>query len=173
MLKKDRQGKHGGHPTILSRWYIILYDRIALETHINKADEHLARTQQKYRDIPRSQQLRQRKGQQSEGHEELDYAVDPNTGWIFYRQSRGNLRTSASGSRANLQAASSSSSTWTKLSGRQAIGIFRILQVLTGGEFFLTVRTGFGCLEKHFQPTDGGWCEQYTTNTARTELHTT
>ena len=55
MLNKDRQGKHGGHPTILSRWYddeeyrkslsdigwrehhIILYDRIALETHIYKA----------------------------------------------------------------------------------------------------------------------------------------
>ena len=40
-------------------------------------DEHLARTQQEYRDIPRSQQLRQRKGQQFEGNEELDYAVDP------------------------------------------------------------------------------------------------
>ena len=55
MLKKARQGKHGGHPTILSRWYadeeyrkslsdigwrehhIILYDRIALEKHISKA----------------------------------------------------------------------------------------------------------------------------------------
>ena len=52
MLKKARQGKHGGHPTILSRWYddqkyrkslsdmgwgehrIMLYDRVALETHI-------------------------------------------------------------------------------------------------------------------------------------------
>ena len=55
MLKKARQGKHGGHPTILSRSYdyekyrkslsdigwrehhIILYDRIALETYIYKA----------------------------------------------------------------------------------------------------------------------------------------
>ena len=48
MLKKDRQGKHGGHPTILSRWYadeeyrkslsdIGWRDRIALETHIYKA----------------------------------------------------------------------------------------------------------------------------------------
>ena len=52
ILNKDRQGKHGGHPTILSRWYgdeehrkslsakgwkghhIMLYDRIALEKHI-------------------------------------------------------------------------------------------------------------------------------------------
>ena len=51
MLKKARQGKHGGHPTILERWCadkryrgsleehdigekeIMLYDRIALERH--------------------------------------------------------------------------------------------------------------------------------------------
>ena len=51
MLKKARQAKHGGHPTILSRWYaeesyrcslaehnigereVILYDRIALERY--------------------------------------------------------------------------------------------------------------------------------------------
>ena len=51
MLKKERQEKHGSHPTILSRWYaqegyrkslaehnigekeIMLYDRIALERH--------------------------------------------------------------------------------------------------------------------------------------------
>ena len=55
MLKKARQGKHGGHPTILSRRYAcdeyrkslsdigwrehhtILYDRIALEKHIYQA----------------------------------------------------------------------------------------------------------------------------------------
>ena len=75
-------------------------------------DEYLAGTQQEYRDIPRRQQIRQRKGQQFEGHEDIDYVVDPNTGWRFYRQSRRNLQTSASGSPANLQAASSSSSTW-------------------------------------------------------------
>ena len=52
MLKKARQGKHGRHPTILSRWYadeeyrkslsakgwkehhIMLYDRISVEKHI-------------------------------------------------------------------------------------------------------------------------------------------
>ena len=51
-------------------------------------DEHLARTQQDYRDIPRNQQIRQRRGQQFEGNEEYDYAVDPKTGWRFYRQSR-------------------------------------------------------------------------------------
>ena len=38
-------------------------------------DEHLARTQQEYRDILRSQQIRQRKGQQFEGHEDFDYVV--------------------------------------------------------------------------------------------------
>ena len=75
-------------------------------------DELLARTQQEYRDVPRSQRMRQRKGQQFEGNEEHDFAVDPKTGWRFYRQSQGNLQTSASGSRANLQTASSSSSTW-------------------------------------------------------------
>ena len=173
MLEKARQGKHGGHPTIPSRWYgdeeyekslsaigwkehhIMLHDRIALEKHICIAtraerienskhwiltanaeggtqqslnqrpdfaqakreckrlhDEHLARTQQEYRDIPRSQQIRQRKGQQFEGNEEYDNAVDPKTGWRFYRQSQGNLQTSSSGSRGNLQEASSSSSTW-------------------------------------------------------------
>ena len=40
-------------------------------------DEHLARTQQEYRDFPRSPQKRQRKGQRFEDHEDLDYAVDP------------------------------------------------------------------------------------------------
>ena len=149
MLKKTRQGKHGGHSAILARWYasesyrksisaigwrehhILLYDRIALEKHFYKAtgaeriqmannwiltatsevgphlpldqrpdfvqakreckrlrDEHLARTQQEYRDIPRSQLIRKRKGQHFGGHEEFDCTVDPNTGWRFYRQSR-------------------------------------------------------------------------------------
>ena len=39
--------------------------------------------------------------------------------------------------------------------GRRAIGILIILQALTSGEFFLRVRTGFVCLEKNLQPTDG------------------
>ena len=41
---------------------------------------------------------------------------------------------------------------------------------LTTGEFFLRVRTGFGCLEKNLQPTDGG-VNSAPTNAARTELH--
>ena len=40
-------------------------------------DEHLARTQEENRTIPRSQQIRQRNGQQFKGNEEYDYAVDP------------------------------------------------------------------------------------------------
>ena len=58
-LKKARQGKHGGHPTILSRWYacdecrkslsdigwrehhIILYDRIALDKRTSKPLQEL------------------------------------------------------------------------------------------------------------------------------------
>ena len=75
-------------------------------------DEHQARTQEEYRTIPRSQQLRQRKGQQFEGNEEYDYAVDPKTVWRFHRGSRWNLQTTSSRSRANLQTASSSSSKW-------------------------------------------------------------
>ena len=75
-------------------------------------DEHLAKTQEEYRTIPRSQQVRQRKGQQFEDNEEYDYAVDPETGWRFHKGSRGNLQTTSSGSWANLQTASSSSSKW-------------------------------------------------------------
>ena len=50
-------------------------------------DEHLARSQEEYRTIPRSQQVRQRKEQQFEGTEEYDYAVDPQTSWRFYKES--------------------------------------------------------------------------------------
>ena len=75
-------------------------------------EQYLGRTQQEYKDIPRRQQIRQRKRQQFEGHEDLDNVVDSSTGWRFYRQSRGNLQMSASGSRPNPQTASSSSSTW-------------------------------------------------------------
>ena len=66
-------------------------------------DEHLARTQQAHRTIPRSQQVRQREGQQFEANEEYDYAVDPKTGRRFYK-----------GSQENLPTASSSSSHWDR-----------------------------------------------------------
>ena len=41
--------------------------------------------------------------------------------------------------------------------GRRAIWIPSILHGLTIRDFFLRVRTGFGCLEKKRQPTDGVW----------------
>ena len=98
-------------------------------------DEHLVRTQQEYRDIPRSKQRRQRKGQQFEGHEELDYTVDPNTGWRFYRQSRGNLRQARGPICKQLRHRRQRG---TKPSGRRAIEILSILQVLTCGDFPLS-----------------------------------
>ena len=61
-------------------------------------DEHLARTQQDYRTIPRSKQVRQRKGQAFEGIEQYDDAVDPQTCWRFYPESRGDLPTASSSS---------------------------------------------------------------------------
>ena len=61
-------------------------------------DEHLARTQQAYRTIPRSQQVRQRKEQQFEGIKEFDDTADPKTGSSFHKESRGNLPTASSSS---------------------------------------------------------------------------
>ena len=49
-------------------------------------DEHMAKTQPDYRTIPRSQHVSQRKGQAFEGIEAYDYAVDPCTGWRFYKR---------------------------------------------------------------------------------------
>ena len=49
-------------------------------------DKYMARTQQQYRTILRSQQVRQRKEHQFEGIEKYDYAVDPRIGWRFYKQ---------------------------------------------------------------------------------------
>ena len=59
-------------------------------------DEHVTRTQQDYRTIPRDQQARQRKGQAFEGIDEHDYRVDPQTGWKFKRESQGDLLPSSS-----------------------------------------------------------------------------
>ena len=96
-------------------------------------DQHLARTQQDCRTIPRSQQVRQRKEQQFERIEEFDFAVDPKTGWMFYKESRWNT------SSWNSQHSSRSDDLW----------------------IFLRVRTSFGCLEKNIQSTDGE-VKQYT-----------
>ena len=99
-------------------------------------DEHLARTQQEYRDIPRRDQIRQRKGQQFEGHEEYDYAVDPNTVGDSTDSSRGetcrHLCQARGPTRTQLR---HRRQRWTKPSGRRAIGTLSILQVLTSGDF--------------------------------------
>ena len=166
MLEKARQGKHGRHPTILSRWYA---DNVSHRVEKNTTqrcttdspwrststpqqelrefkirsiltlnadggtqhslnqrpefaqakreskrlhDELLARTQEEDRTFPRSQQIRQRKGQQFEGNERIWLR-----GWPWNRSEvlqrvAGNLQAISSGSRDNLQTASSSSSTW-------------------------------------------------------------
>ena len=54
-------------------------------------DEYMARTQQEYRTIPRSQQVRQRTEQAFEGIEEYDYAVEPRTGWEVLSTGAGKL----------------------------------------------------------------------------------
>ena len=54
-------------------------------------DEQNARTQQEKRTIPRSQQVRQRKGQAFEGIEEYAYTVGHRTGWRFYEQQQGDF----------------------------------------------------------------------------------
>ena len=61
-------------------------------------DEDMAKTQQEYRTIARSQRVRQRKGQAFEGIEQYDDAVDPQTGWRFYPESWGDLPTASSSS---------------------------------------------------------------------------
>ena len=86
-----------------------------------------------------------KKQQQFEG-----YAVDPETRWRFYNESRGNLSTA------------SLSSSGIKPTGRRAIGILSILQGLTIGEhFFSELGPVSVAWRKTLQTTDGE-CEQYT-----------
>ena len=93
--------------------------------------------------LPTLTELKRKITKNSVHHEDLDYAVDPITGWRFYKRSR-----------ANLQTTSSSRAKWdqTHCKTSESPDDWRI---------FLRVRTGFGCLEKNLQPTDGR-CEQYT-----------
>ena len=175
MLKKARQGKHGRHPTILSRWYgdeeyrkslsaigwkehhIMLYDRIALEKHIYIAtraeriqdSKHWivtanaeGGTQQSLNQRPDFAQAKReckhtiarrahgknptriqshssqstnktaKKGNNLKATKTLTTSLTRKTGRRFFKQSRGNLQTTSLGSRANLQTASSSLSTW-------------------------------------------------------------
>ena len=187
----------------------MLYDRIALETHIYKSsraeriqiannwiltgvtqiplnqrpdfakakgeckrshDEHLARTQQEYRDIPRSQQIRQRKGHQFEGPEAVttsltqaqvgDSTDSRGETCRHLRQARG---PTCKQLRHRCQRG-------TNPSGRRAIGILSILQVLTIGDFFLMRWVPVAWRKTSSQPT--GSVNSTPTYTARTELHT-
>ena len=105
---------------------------------------------------------RQRKGQQIEGNEEYDCAVQgrgetcrhlrqdggPTCRQLRYRRQRG-----------------------TKPIGRRAIGILSILLTLTTGEFFSELRqVSVAWRETSSQPT--GCVHSTPTNTARTDLHT-
>ena len=100
-------------------------------------DEHLGRTQKEYRTIPRSQQVRQRKGQSFEGiDEEYDYAVAPKTGWMFHKGSRRRTcRQLCQGHGATCRQLRHRQQIGTEPIGRRTIGILSILQALTiGGE---------------------------------------
>ena len=69
-------------------------------------------------------EIRQRKGQQFQGNEEYDYAVDPKTGWMFYRHLRQDRGPTCKKLRHRRQ-------TGIKPIGRRAIGILSVLQALT------------------------------------------
>ena len=85
-----------------------------------------ARTQQEYRTIPRSQQVRQRKEQAFEGTEEYDYAVDPRAGGSI------NKRRETCRLRRHRPRQQSGNTTI----GRQEVGIPGFLHSLTLREFF-------------------------------------
>ena len=86
--------KEGGQQPLHQRHDFAQAKRECKKLH----DEHMAKTQQDYRTIPRRQQIRQRKRQAFEGIEEYDYAIDPRTSWRFHKESRGDLPTASSSS---------------------------------------------------------------------------
>ena len=88
--------------------------------------------------------------------------LTPKTCWRFYKGSRGNLQTNSSGSQANPQTASLSSSTWDQTHWKTSNWNSKHSSSPDNWWFFLRVRTGS-------QPTGG--VHSTPTNTARTELH--
>ena len=95
------------------------------------------------------------KGHQFEGNEEYDFVVDPETCWRFYKRVGKPAEKFVRIAGQLCQQLRHRRQRGTKLIGRRAIGILSILQALTIDVIFLRVRTGFGCLEKNLQPTDG------------------
>ena len=100
--KKNQNSKHwiltlnaeGPQPPLNQRPDFARAKRECKRVH----DEDPSRTQEEYRTFFRSQEIRQRNGQQFEGNEEYDNAVDPKTGWRFYTGSLGNLQKTSSSS---------------------------------------------------------------------------
>ena len=132
-------------------------------------DEHLARTQQEDRDIPRSQQTIQRKRQQFEGHEDLTTSLT-RTRVLDSTDSRAetcrHLRQARGPTCKQLRQRG------TRPSGRRAIGILSILHVLTSGVFFSKLGQVSVAWRKTSSQPAGGGVNSTPTNTARTELHT-
>ena len=93
-------------------------------------DEHLARTQEKYRPIPRSQQVRQRKGHQFEGNEAYDYAVDPKQVGGSTKGRGETCRQIRQDHKPTCKQLRHRRQSGTKFIGRRAIGIFSILHGL-------------------------------------------
>ena len=89
----------------------------------------MAKTPQDYRTILRNQQVRLRNGQAFEGIEEYDDAVDPRTGWRFYKESQ---RETCRQLRPHQQIG-------TETIGRRGVGIRRILHDLTISEQFFSI----------------------------------
>ena len=132
-------------------------------------DEHLARTQEQYRTIPRSQQIRQRRGQQFEGNEETTRLTLKQVGGSTKgrgetcRQLRQDRGPTCKQLRHRRQIG-------TKPIGRRAIGLLSILPALATAGFFLRVRpVSVAWSKTSSQPTGDVNCTRG--NTARTELH--
>ena len=101
-------------------------------------DEHLARTQEEYRTIPRSQQITQRKGQPFEGNEEYDYAVTLKQVVGSTRGRGETCRQLRQGRGPTCRQLRHRRQSGTKPTGRRAIGILSILQALTIGDIFFS-----------------------------------
>ena len=111
--------------------------------------------------IPRSQQVRQRKGQQVEGNEEYDYAVDPNTGWRFYKGSRENCRQLRRDRGPICRQLRHRRQSGTKTPWKTSNWNSQHSSSPDDWSFFSESGQVSVALEKNLHPTDGE-CEQYT-----------
>ena len=98
-------------------------------------DEHLTRTNKNTEIFLAVTKEDSEKGNNFEGYEDFAYVVDPNKGWRFYRQSRGNCRHLRQARRPTCKQLRHRHRRGTKPSGRRTIGILSILQVLTSADF--------------------------------------